>query len=244
MYHSPGSTSAAQASQVKASATGRVAYRSETGSRRSNGDGDRWLMAMQHSELAARFPRHETVVSHDARQKYQPHWNRSSASAALIVRAGLLEEPAGPRPPRVVAAEGRADDRDRPDDPVLAEDRRRHRDRALDQLALADRHPGHDDPAEAWRAARPRSACASVIRTRSWARTSSRTSGGANASSDAAGRAGVERRHVARSGRSPGAARRSRSGGGRPTQPDAPDDDRRLAGLLGRASAGRRRRGG
>src|SRR6187401_1000775 len=72
MYHSPGSRTGAQASQVNASETGSVAYRSETGTRRSNGDGDRWLMSTQHSEHPQGLPRYETTVSHIARQKYRP----------------------------------------------------------------------------------------------------------------------------------------------------------------------------
>src|SRR6186713_381044 len=71
IYHSPGSISGAQASQVNASETGSVAYRSETGTRRSNGDGDRWLIAMQHSEHPQGLPRYETAVSHIARPKYR-----------------------------------------------------------------------------------------------------------------------------------------------------------------------------
>ena len=87
MYHSPGSTSSVQASQVKASATARSAYRSETGSSRSKQGRDGWPMAMQHSESEARLPCHETVVCHDTRQKYGSHPISSSARAALTSRA-------------------------------------------------------------------------------------------------------------------------------------------------------------
>ena len=84
---SPGSTWPVQAAQLKASATGRLAYRSETGTSRSKHGVDAWLMAMQHSEYPAGLPYHETRVCHDAGQKYCGQWDGSSARVALIVRA-------------------------------------------------------------------------------------------------------------------------------------------------------------
>ena len=196
-------------------------------------------MAVQHSEYRAGLPCHETTVCHDARQKYQPHGVRSSARLALISRAASWSS----RPARAcqaaIAAERRAEDGDRPDDAVLAEDRRRHRDATRRSARLRSMaSPVMTIPP------RPARSSASVgvpavIRSRSWARTSSRTSVGANASRTRPGAPAYSGDIVARLQRHPERLVGLDLVEADARQADPPDDDRGLAGLVDEHPQGR-----